>query len=297
MIYRPPDTVPTKPAKFPLLISYAHLKGLKKETIEFFLSDPRMEVIIDSGGFTALNAGWEIDMESYLRFIDEYGKYMFGYMALDKIGDIAETKRRLEYMLSKGYTPIPIHVRGDTKERMDELYNYSDFVAFGGLRRPHSGPAPKSYIKKKMEWAEGRKCHWLGYTTLAQIKTFRPYSVDCSSWASSLMYGSLSVYEGGGKPFVNYEKTKVIENRIMPSQFMQRVLQRHGFSIEDWFNPAMWSNSKKTGWMTTKISIASWVRYILDVRAVLGTRLFMSITPQIFTMEMLKDELTNHEVE
>jgi hypothetical protein len=56
-------------AKLPLLISYAYLREEKPETIERILTNPLIELLLDCGAFTAMNAGAEISLSEYIEFI------------------------------------------------------------------------------------------------------------------------------------------------------------------------------------------------------------------------------------
>ena len=147
-------------AKIPLLTSYAYLRDYDDNHVGEMLSDPRTEILLDSGAFTAFNSGKEILLSDYMDFVGRWGHKLFGYMALDKLQDPVQTDKNLEIMLKAGLTPIPIHVYGDSKERMDWLFEQSRWVACGGLRRPHRGAAPDEYVKVKMKWASGRDVHW-----------------------------------------------------------------------------------------------------------------------------------------
>src|SRR5215213_5160494 len=186
-------------AKLPLLISYAYLRSERPENIERLLTHPYIELLLDSGAFTAMNAGVEIKLDEYIEFCLKWKDHLFGYMALDKIQDPATTEKNLHLMLEAGLHPIPVHVLGDDERRMDELFEMSSWVAMGGLRRPHRGPAPYSYIKKKMEWAKGRDVHWLGFTNKPMLEAFQPFSCDCSSWMAGAMYGRVAIYPGSGR--------------------------------------------------------------------------------------------------
>jgi len=184
--------------KFPVLVSYAYAR---KATARFaeLANRPDVELLLDSGAFTAKNTGEDISLDEYCSFLDEWGPKLFRYLALDVVGNPEGTDRNLKEMLRNGYKPVPVHVLGDDQRRMDELFEYSDYVALAGLRRPHKGGAPKEYVAAKMKWAAGRDVHWLGYVREPMIAAFRPYSVDCASWTAGQMYGAARVYTGHGK--------------------------------------------------------------------------------------------------
>ena len=266
--------------KLPLLISYAYLRE-EPATIERVMSDADVELLIDSGAFTAMNAGREIDLSEYISFIRRYQEKIFGYMALDKLRDPAQTDRNLRVMLDAGLQPIPVHVLGDDGRRMDELFEISHWVALGGLRRPHRGPAPLNYIKQKMDWARGRNVHWLGYTTKSVLEAFRPYSCDCSSWVSGAMYGRMAVYGGQGR-WVNFTREEMLRRRLWDRPDLRAALDYYDIPLGDLLAERHWRNGNKAAGLTPRecmivqLPARSWVRYVIDFRLRFGTRFFLA---------------------
>lgn len=269
---------PEKSPKFPLLISYAYLRKMKPAEIDFFVTNPKIELLVDSGAFTALNAGEEIDLKEYMDFVKSYREHLFGYFALDKLGDTKTTLRNLDTMLSSGLKPIPIHVRGASERDMDYLFSKSRWVGLGGFRRPHRGPASKEYVKQKMAWAKNRNVHWLGYTTKSMMYAFKPYSVDCSAWTSCLQYGGLKFYFGNGHWSQKSFKHTDFKDGSFDSS-VKYVLDRCGFTVDQAKNPDYWKSNEAAAnstFIPLHVSIYSWTRYIMDVRMSIGTRLFMA---------------------
>lgn len=273
----------SKRSKFPMLVSYAFLMDEKPEVVKKILTNPDVEILLDSGAFTGFTIGKEIAMDKYLAFLDQWGKYLFGYIALDKLGDPKQTETNLKIMLKEGFKPIPVHVRGDNQKRMDELFEMSDWVACGGFMRPGKGHCDKTYVKEKMKWAKGRNVHWLGYTRFPMIKIFKPYSCDCSSWSYGIRFGWLQTYRGFGKFGIN--QWKDFQEKGLDRIDMKAVRDA-GFSSIDLQNKARWRHSKGHEGDTLfkhsvlmQVNILSWVRYIRDVRENLGTRLFLATLP------------------
>jgi hypothetical protein len=90
----PTRTTPEARAKFPLLVSYALVRD-KPEALRMFLDHPGVELLLDSGAFTALNTGQEIRLDDYMKFLDKWQDKLFGYLALDKLGDPKQTDENL----------------------------------------------------------------------------------------------------------------------------------------------------------------------------------------------------------
>lgn len=261
-------------ARFPLLISYAYLRAHRAEVIEELLANELFDVFLDSGAFTAKNAGEEIKLAEYVGFLKEHAPRLFGYVALDKLQDPVETDRNLQTMLDAGLRPVPVHVFGDDEARMDYLFGVSDWVALGGLRRPKRGAAPIEYIQEKMKWARGRRVHWLGLTNQDLLLRFRPYSCDCSSWASGEMYGSAVLYFGKGR-WSRVERTEARRRVLSASD--HEVLARAGVRVADFFDNVRWGKrGNDEDLVPMNVSAWSWVRYILDMQRVHGVRVFLA---------------------
>jgi len=266
-----------KPGKLAVLGSYAYLRKLPAEDLHSIITHPRVELLVDSGAFTAFNAGQTIELNEYMEFLRKWATDVFGYLALDKVQDPAATEVNLRIMLSEGFKPIPVHVLGDDEQRMDELFSMSSWVACAGLRRPHRGAAPPEYVKQKMAWAKGRNVHWLGYTSNAMIRAFKPYSVDCANYKQASISGSTSFYLGGGtmkvanmtqwleRSDVGKSSHRQLRAAVAAVDFDPRILD---------FEQSWRSVSMKR--VTMELSLRQWVLYQLDMRKHIGTRLFLA---------------------
>jgi len=268
--------------KFPILVSYAYAR---KDLVRFreLIERPYIDVLLDSGAFTAKNAGQQILLKDYCRFLDEWSDKLFRYLALDVVGDPIATNANLQEMLQAGYKPVPVHVLGDDQSRMDELFEMSDLVACAGLRRPHKGSAPKEYVAAKMKWAAGRNVHWLGYVREPMIAAFQPYSCDSASWVGTMMYGKVDLYLGRGRWIYSTFDNK--EALLNSHEGMQRIRQL-GLSVRDVYERNCWRLAQKEGFHCSRflalaVTADSWVRYVIDIGKRYNTRLFLAtVMPQ-----------------
>lgn len=278
---------PTDAFKLPVLISYAYLRKMKPDVVESIVNNPDIELLLDSGAFTALNAGEVISLSEYMDFVGRWGSKLAGYIALDVLGDPVKTEAQLAEMHRAGLKPVPVHVYGDDGARMDDLFAMSEWVALGGLRRPHRGRAPPEYVKQKMAWAKGRRVHWLGHRDEGELRAFKPYSCDVSSWASAQMFGLVDLYVGRGE----WVKNKSIGNALRAGVIARRDVQNfiHAFNIDerDFTDERHWHNGNKAiglksrdpRCMASFVPMCSWVAYSLDFRAHFGTRIFLAVAP------------------
>ena len=274
-----PDPYDPKNPRFPLLVSYAYLRGCDEDERDYLLNQARQdgfELLLDSGAFSVANTGHVISLAEYNAFLKRNSRAFFRYIALDVLGDPAATDRNLRVMLDEGLKPSPVHVSGDNGERMDELFELSDLVFFGGLKRALRGPCPKNYVVQKMRWAKGRNVHWLGYTQLPMVKALTPFSCDSSSWSSAQRYGKCSIYLGKG----HWKRVGAKERTQRLSLQAAATVERFGYSMADWKNGDLWRGGydpkAKRSNMAMDITAGSWIDYIMDVRARYGTRVFLA---------------------
>jgi hypothetical protein len=270
--------------RIPFLVSYAYLRDQPASKVSSILAYPRFETLIDSGAFTAFSLGTEIKLSDYLEFLGKYRHRLFGYMALDKLQDPTATERQLRQMLAEGFRPVPVHVFGDDEARMDELFGLSEWVALGGLRRPHRGAAPLEYLAQKMRWAAGRKVHWLGYVQQGPIRRFRPFSCDSSSWSSGYRFGRIDCYLGRGR-WVGWNYTQAMEGKVWLDREVREALDWYGIDAGEFCDPRQWKKGprkaevRKADALVARIPARSWVRYVRDVYREFGTRLFLASVP------------------
>lgn len=182
----------------PLLVSYAYFKD------KLFAGDYRIieevragniELMIDSGAFTAFTKGKEIRLNDYLSFIARLRaeNIPFNYVQLDAIGDPEATFRNYEEMRRQGFgDTIPVFTRGENIEHLDHLYSMSDYIMLGGIA---VGDTTKNYVKYILERNNNRRIHLLGFTVANFLRHYRPYSCDSSGSESYARFGGWPYYD------------------------------------------------------------------------------------------------------
>lgn len=224
--------------------------------------------LLDSGAFTAWNAGRQIDLDDYCRFIESLPIKPWRYFVLDVIGDPVATRRNYDRMLQRGFTPIPIYTPGESTSAIDEFYKTSDVVGFGGING-FKGSKRKAYVNGVMNHVGNRKAHWLGFVDINYIKAYKPYMCDSSSWDSGSMYGSLSVYIGGGKSLAVKKKDFIGQ----PSAAICNAIRYYNINPHLLKNPRAWRGGYGEA---RKIGSRSGVRLTLDVEKNTGTKQFLA---------------------
>lgn len=227
----------------------------------------RLNILLDSGAFTAFKLGKEITLDGYCRFLDEFQGNPWGYMTLDVIGDAKATLANYRVMLDRGYRPIPIFTRGEDPSVLDDYFKTSEVVGLGGVA---TGPT-SGYIKWIWPHFRGRHCHILGFSKLGMMKMIRPYSCDSNSWEAGGRYARIPIYMGRGK-FVALGKADFEER---PKREIIDRIAAMGFDPYAFRHRVSWhggnSHARYLGCM-------SWVAAQLDIRQSLGTRFFLALS-------------------
>lgn len=117
----------TNTPRLNFLVAYPYCKPdvfevLKNQTLPY-------RFLLDSGAFTAHNAGKVITLDDYCRFIETMPIKPWRYFQLDVVGDPEKTARNYEKMLERGFTPVPVFTHNESLSRLDQLYETSDLFA------------------------------------------------------------------------------------------------------------------------------------------------------------------------
>jgi len=261
-----------------ILIAYPYFSDKVKTILE--KATGKYHLIVDSGAFSAWNSGKEIKLDEYCKFLDTLPKTMsYKAVQLDVIGDGEKSYTNLMKMREDGYDPIPVFTRGESLERLDELYSLTDYVMLGGVAK---GGTNKNYVKWFLENNKNRKAHLLGFTRIPFILKYKPYSVDSSSWASAVRYGSMSVYVGSGK-MKRYKKQDFIEH---PSQERLQTLYSMGFTFDEvarlrtkeaWINRASYSKNTVSAF-SQFVTLVACVMQAIWVERTCGTKIYFAVS-------------------
>lgn len=263
-----------------VLVSYAFLKN-DLSMLDHLLSIPFVDVLVDSGAYSAYSRGEEIDIEEYVTFLREYEDRLWRYIALDVIGDRKQSWRNFEQMLRLGMRPIPVLQFPGSKDELERMYAATDLVAVGGLVLPgRKGRRRNGYVQMVMEWANGRPVHLLGFGDVRYLSKFRPYSCDSSNWCGAGMFGNIQIYLGSGRWFSRHWRW-FVNNGDIPKSVL-RILMRDylgGFSADCLLRPDMFG-PRKTGGVAWKerfgmhLTVRSYVKFGYDLFRSFGVRYF-----------------------
>jgi hypothetical protein len=257
--------------KLNVLIAYPYLKSTAISHMEKHASSIRF--LLDSGAFTAWKAGKPIPLEDYCGFLGDLPFRPWKYFMLDVIGDPHATMRNYEQMLARGLDPIPIFTRGEDPDQLETYFKTTDVVGVGGLVQTERN---KGFVKGIMQKIGKRHCHWLGFTNLDFIKTYRPFSCDSSSWAGGVMYGRLSLFHPSGR-FINLGRADLnpqLEQKLEP------IFAMYGESMSKIREETQWRNIGRYQTLLQRMSYKSWSLYQHMVEKKTGTKMFLAVTAE-----------------
>ncbi len=124
----------SKSVKLNILVAFPYFS---QQVYRFLMDkDPStFRLIVDSGAFTAWNTGKHISMEDYCKFLKTIPSHWeYKAVQLDVYGNPEQTYTNYLRMLDAGYKDVmPVFTRGDTIERLEEFYSYTDYIMFGGI--------------------------------------------------------------------------------------------------------------------------------------------------------------------
>lgn len=209
------------------------------------------KVFLDSGAFSAMTMGVQVDIEAYCRYINhnmDIIEVIDGNVCasvLDSIGSAQGTYNNQIKMEKLGVRPLPCFHYGED-ERYLEWYvdNYSH-ITIGGMV-PISTPQLKLWLDRIWDkyltdenGVPKLKVHGFGLTTIPLMKRYPWYSVDSSSWVQIAANGGI-LFEGNWKALSisNNSPSRKVHNQhfntISPIQ-QQAILEhfdKSGYNLE-----------------------------------------------------------------
>lgn len=177
------------------------------------ISKPKIEVMLDSGAFSAWMRGEKVNLKKYIKYVQEHKDLLHSYVNLDVIPgsfakkrtqDEVEKSAKASYdnqqtMKSHGLKPVPVFHQGESLSWLERMLN--DGEEYIGI-----SPYKDVTQRQKMVWldrifslltdASGRpyiKVHGMGTTTPLFMLRYPWYTVDSTTWSLRAGYGQIMV--------------------------------------------------------------------------------------------------------
>ena len=164
-----------------LLVSYAilrdHADGRWPERTDL-TRFAGMDLLIDSGAFSAFRSRKPISLDEYRAFLDLQTPQR--YITLDVIGDWRATVANLRELENTGYNPIPVWHPQDPWELLGELTSSYSLIALGGLV-PLSSTVRASTLRRVFG-DYPHAYHGLGIGSPHTLQAYAWASCDSTSW-------------------------------------------------------------------------------------------------------------------
>lgn len=255
-----------------ILVAYPYMTAKMRQAIEESGNEFPINLLVDSGAFSAYNSGKEITLDAYCSFISTLPQTV-SYAQLDVIGNESHSMENLKTMVGRGLHPLPIFTRGSDPDQLSRLREYGDYVMLGGVAQ---GAERKEYVNWFSKLNAGRPIHWLGFVETEFIRVYRPTSVDSSSWTGAARFGNLPLYIGGGK-------FKALTRSDARDFAVRRLLREHGLSELEvtslLTDPVAWRNTPSAGGrLALRVSAAAHLLRAADIERNFGTKCYLAVT-------------------
>ena len=222
-----------KELRYPQLLAWQNEKKELLEWVKDLRADPELfknvKLVVDSSAYSAWTRHIEIDIDEYIRFINDISDVVYWFAELDKIpGEFGKekTKKEIEeapeiswnnflYMIERVNCPkkiLPVfHMYEDYKYLKQMLsYQFSDgsFIEYIGI-----SPSNDAAVNEKIKWYErtwkiiydeceklGREIpltHNFGMTTISLMEQYPSMSSDSTSWIRGASFGNIMLVVNG----------------------------------------------------------------------------------------------------
>ena len=175
-----------------ILVSYAFMSDNVIRLVQS--SQGFVRWTLDSGAFSAFNAGKVIELSKYIAFCQEHGHLFDHYVALDVVGNAKDSKSNLDKMVSAGLTPMAVLTSYDHLSEAKELSQAGNALCIaGGTMMPMDKYSTRIANVRDVV-GEDVWLHGLGFGRGMKVASTRINGVDASSWEEGLRWGSFGYF-------------------------------------------------------------------------------------------------------
>jgi hypothetical protein len=167
----------SKPA---LLVSFLFLDMFKKARDQYHIRD----WALDSGAFSAQNAGVKIDLDSYIetcKDLMQTDKQLTEIFALDVIGNHKASLDNTNLMVKAGIPAIPTYHLGEPTDALIYLAKHFPKIAIGGMAKLIKRKKIL-YIKECFARIWPKPVHGFGCASRDILLSFPFHSSDATNW-------------------------------------------------------------------------------------------------------------------
>jgi hypothetical protein len=183
--------------KLNVLYSYAYLRSNKALETELLLLSEKglINLLIDSGAFTAHNSGNPIDLPAYIEACKRYDGRCWQYVALDVIEDKEQTQENLNLMAKANLKPMPVLTTDEDVSMAMDMVAFNPHIGVPGGTRT-KGDWMKQRFQQVDKVTDGyAKIHGLGYVTFPEMYQLPLKTVDSSTWTMGRRFGTVKWFD------------------------------------------------------------------------------------------------------
>ncbi len=171
-------------------------------------------VFLDSGAYSAMSKGVNIDLGAYCDYIHQNADIIEHASVLDAIGDPLATWKNQHAMEQRGVNPLPCYHYGEPPDVLDWYVDHYPYVTIGGMV-PISTKQLIIWLDRIWEehicLPDGTprcKIHGFGLTSLDLMFRYPWYSVDSSTWVQWAAFGMILIPGHMGQLDVSNKSTR-----------------------------------------------------------------------------------------
>jgi hypothetical protein len=177
-----------------------------------------VDILMDSGAFSAMTKGEVIELDEYIEYIKKCGDNISAHISLDVIGDGDKTYDNWQYMRSKGLDPIPTYHLGTDPKYLQRYLKETDYIGLGGVAgvttsrtvRETFNALWNNYLTDK-KGLPLCKIHGMGITDVRIVAGYPWYSIDSSTWLMTSRRGIIIVPQLSSGKAPDYSVAKRVE--------------------------------------------------------------------------------------
>jgi len=231
----------------------------------------KVDLILDSGAFSAWNRGGQIDIDAYCEYVKAREHLLFAYVNLDVIPGkpfqkpspdqvelaAAEGWKNLLHMEARGLKPMPVYHQGERLSWLEKMIATGhDYIGISPAN--DKTPAQRAvwlddvftFLCKENDGYPCIKTHGFGVTTVSLLFRYPWYSVDSMSWVRYGGYGYALVPAWGkdGYDFTRSPECVAVSDRppltelkrsrhidligAQQQEYILRYFEHEGFSLD-----------------------------------------------------------------
>lgn len=180
-----------------LLASHAYVRGSDtfRDVLCRLSKEGYINLMIDSGAFTAFMSGAEIKLEDYIKACREhYHNNCWQYVMLDKIRDPKQTRVNAGKMHDAGLSPMGVWVIGEKKEFLKDLMDINEHLCVAGGFDNSREDMRGRYQAAYRHTNKRAQIHGLAFVKFPDMYQLPLNSVDSSTYSAGQRFGKCDVF-------------------------------------------------------------------------------------------------------